>query len=270
MQIPIAKRRTFRQNLALLLHYREMLLLWTGRELRSRYRQSILGIGWALVQPFVQMVVLTVVFGIFVKIPSEGFPYPVFMYVGLLPWTLFASSVSSAIPSVSNNMTLVGKIYFPREILPLAAILTRIMDFLIASLLFVGLMIWYRIPVHSTLIYVPLLLLIQTFLALGISLLGAAGNVFVRDISFALPLGMQLWMYASPVIYPLSVVPNRWRNLYLLNPMTGIIDSYRRVVLFGQPPDFQYLGIATALTAVLCFLGYGYFKKLELAMSDVL
>lgn len=270
MQIPLSKRRSLQNHLLRLLQYREMLLLWTGRELRSRYRQSVLGIGWAVVQPLVQLAVLTVIFGFFVKIPSEGFPYPVFLYVALLPWTLFASSVSSAVPSVSNNMTLVGKIYFPREILPLSVILTRIVDFLIASIIFAGLLIWYRIPLHATLIYVPLLLVIQILLALGISLLGAAANVFLRDISFALPLGMQLWMYATPVIYPLSVVPERWRNLYLLNPMAGIIDSYRRVILFGQPPNFKYLGIATVLTILLCFFGYSYFKKLELAMSDVL
>ena len=270
MQIRLTKPRSFSTNLRLLLHYREMLLLWTGRELRSRYRQSILGIGWALVQPLAQMVVLTIVFGLFVKVPSQGLPYPLFVYAGLLPWMLFASSVSSAIPSVMNNMPLVGKIYFPREILPLSAILTRIVDFLIASLIFVGLMIWYQIPVHATLLYVPLLLALQISLALGISLLGAAISVFVRDISFMLPVAMQLWMYATPVIYPITAVPERWRTLYLCNPMVGIIDSYRRVVLFGQAPDLHYLGIATGFTALLCFFSYSYFKKLELSMSDIM
>jgi len=247
-----------------------MLFLWTSRELRSRYRQSVLGFGWALIQPVFQVVVISVIFGKFIQVPSDGIPYPIFAYTALLPWMLFASSVSSAIPSVTGNMYLVTKIYFPREILPLSAILTRVVDFAIASLVFVALMIWYDIPAHSSLIYVPLLLLVQTLLALGISLLGAAVSVFLRDISFALPLAMQLWMYASPVIYPLSIVPERWRNLYLLNPMAGIIDSYRRTMLFGKPPDLAYLGIAAALSVGLCLLAYGYFKKLEMSMSDVM
>jgi lipopolysaccharide transport system permease protein len=256
--------------LRLLVHYRELLFLWTGRELRSRYRQSVLGFGWALVQPLFQIVVISVVFGKILHVPAQGFPYPIFAYTALLPWMLFAGSVSSAIPSVTGNMSLVSKIYFPREILPLSSILARIVDFAIASLVFAALMIWYGLPLHLTLVYVPLLLSVQTLLAIGVSLLGAAVSVFLRDISFAVPLGMQLWMYASPVLYPLDIVPEKWRNLYLLNPMAGIIDSYRRIMLFGQSPDMKYLGISTALAVGLCLISYAYFKKLERAMSDVL
>ena len=167
-------------------------------------------------------------------------------------------------------MSLIGKIYFPREILPLSAILTRTVDFFFASFVFIGLMIWYRMPVHFSLIYVPLLLIIQTLLALGMALLGASVSVFIRDISFALPLVLQIWMYITPVIYPMSLVPDRWRKIYALNPMVGIVDSYRRVVLFGEAPDLKYLGLATLLTTILCFLAFRYFKKLEKIMSDVL
>lgn len=263
-------QRSLSQNLRLLIRYRELLASWTSREIRARYRQSVLGFGWALVQPVFQMVVISVIFGSFVRMPSEGIPYPIFVYTALLPWTLFAGSISSAVPSILYNMHLVTKIYFPREILPLSAILTRLVDFVIASLVFVALMVWYRIPVHVTLLFVPLLLAIQIALALGVSLLGAAISVFLRDISFAIPLGMQLWMYATPVIYPLSLVPERWRALYLLNPMAGIIESYRQIVLQGQLPNFAYLGVAACISLLLCTGAYAYFKQLEMAMSDVI
>lgn len=258
------------EQLRLLLAHRELLVSWTSREIRARYRQSVLGFGWALVSPVFQMIVISVIFGNFVRVPSEGIPYPIFAYVALLPWGLFASSISSAVPSVLGNMHLVTKIYFPREILPVSAILARLVDFAVASLVFVGLMFWYGIPVHITLLFLPLLLTIQIALALGVSLLGAAISVFLRDISFAIPLGMQLWMYATPVIYPLSMVPERWRPLYLLNPMAGIIDSYRRVVLQGQLPDFVYLGVAAGVSLLFCVIAYAYFKRLEMAMSDVI
>ncbi len=264
------QRRSFWQNLRLLAHYRELLLRWTSREIRARYRQSVLGFGWALVQPAFQMIVISIVFGSFVRVPSEGIPYPIFAYAALLPWTLFASSISGAVPSVIQNMQLVTKVYFPREILPLSAILARLVDFAIASLVFVGLILWYHIPIHATLLFVPLLLAIQMVLALGVSLLGAAISVFLRDISFAIPLGMQLWMYATPVIYPLSMVPERWRAFYLLNPMAGIIHSYRWVVLQGQLPDFGYLGVATFISLLLCAIAYAYFKQLEMAMADII
>ncbi len=247
-----------------------MLFLWTSRELRSRYRQSVLGFGWALIQPVFQVVVISVVFGNFIHVPSAGIPYPVFAFAGLLPWILFTGSVSSAIPSMLSNMSLITKIYFPREILPISAILARLLDFAIGSVVFAGLLIWYSIPLHATLFYVPLLLTIQTLLALGISLLGAGVSVYLRDISFALPLGMQLWMYASPVVYPSGLVPEKWRTIYMWNPMAGIIDSYRRVILAGKPPDMHYLGLAAALSIALCVFSYGYFKKLERTMSDVL
>lgn len=267
---PGQRERGLVESLRLLVSYRELLVGWASREVRSRYRQSVLGFGWALVQPLFSLVVISVVFGSFVHVPSDGVPYPIFSYTALLPWALFANSVSSAVPSILNNMHLVTKIYFPREILPLSAILARLVDFAIASIVFVGLMVWYRMPVHVTLVYVPLLLVIQIVLALGVGLMGAAISVFLRDISFAIPLGLQLWMYATPVIYPLSMVPDQWRAIYQINPMVGIIDSYRRVLLLGQPPDLGLLGFSTLVSVLLCILAYAYFKKLEIAMSDVI
>jgi len=263
-------KRPFSASFGLLVQFRELLWVWTGREIKGRYRQSALGFGWALVQPVFQMVVISIIFGGFLKVSSGDVPYPVFAYAAILPWSFFSGSINSAVPSILQNMQLVTKIYFPREILPLSAIFSRLVDFTVASLVFIGLLWWYKIPLHSTIMYVPFLLLLQIVLAAGIGLLGAAVSVFLRDISFAIPLAMQLWMYASPVIYPIDQVPERWRWLYMLNPMASIIDSYRQVILNGQPPDFGYLSIAIVIAVILFVAAYWYFKRLEMAMSDII
>jgi len=200
-------KRPFKESFRLLVHFRELLVTWTVREIRARYRQSALGFGWALIQPIFQMVVISIIFGGFLRVPSEGVPYPIFTYVAILPWTFFSGAINAAVPSILTNMQLVTKIYFPREILPLSAIMSRIVDFVIASFVFIALMWWYEIPVHVTLIFVPVLVIIQIILAMGVGLMGAAVSVFLRDISFAIPLAMQLWMYATPVIYPISPTP---------------------------------------------------------------
>lgn len=264
------KRKSFKENIILLYRYRELLVTWTLRDIRGRYRQSALGFGWALIQPFIQMVVISIIFGYFLQIPSGDIPYPIFSYVAILPWTLFSGSISSAVPSVIVNMELVNKIYFPREIIPLSAILSRMVDFAIASLVFVGLMLFYRIPLAPTILYVPLLLVIQITLAIGVGLLGSAISVFFRDISFAVPLGMQIWMYATPVIYSIASVPEEWRGLYLLNPMAGIIASYRQVILYGENPNISYLIISALVSVIICVFAYVYFKRLEMAMSDII
>jgi lipopolysaccharide transport system permease protein len=265
----LTRRRSLRENLKLFYEYRELLLAWTSREIRSRYRQSVLGFGWALLQPLVQIIVINIIFGNVLRVPTNGIPYPVFAYAAILPWNLFASSITASVPSIFANMDLVNKIYFPREFLPLSAILARFIDFAIASIIYVALMLYYQMPVYGTLLYLPLILAVQILLAVGIGLLGSAVSVFVRDISFAVPLGMQIWMYASPVVYPLDMVPEAWRPLYLLNPMAGIIHSYRMVMLEGRSPDLVYLGTSAAISVALCLLAYFYFKRLEMAMSDI-
>jgi lipopolysaccharide transport system permease protein len=273
MSVPvkvIKKQRSLGENIALLVEFRELLVNWTVREIKARYRQSALGFGWALVQPVFQMIIISIIFGNFLRVPSGDVPYPVFTYVAILPWTLFSGSINGAVPSILQNMQLITKIYFPREILPLSAALSRLVDFFIASVVFIGLAAWYDISIQSTLLYVPLLLVIQITLAVAVSLLGSAISVFVRDISFAIPLAMQVWMYLSPVIYPLSEVPEQWRSLYMLNPMAGIIDSYRRVVLDGTAPEVGVLASSTIISLGLFIISYWYFKRLEMAMSDII
>jgi lipopolysaccharide transport system permease protein len=249
---------------------RELLFTWTMRDFKVRYSQSILGAAWAVLQPLSLMVIFSVIFSVFVKVPTEGMPYPVFAYTALLPWTLFANSLNSAIPSLVSNMNLVSKIYFPRETLPLSAIIVSFIDFLIGISILVLLMVVYRVSVGPTVLLVPLILLIQMTLTFGISLAGAAMNVFYRDIRFVIPLTLQIWMYLSPVFYSVSVVPERLRPIYFLNPMATLINSYRRVVLLNQAPNWPYLGLAAVVACSLTLLAYRYFKRAEMKFADLI
>lgn len=253
-----------------LFEYRELLYNIALREIKIRYKQSIFGIAWAIMQPLSTMVIFTVIFSRFAKIPSDGIPYPIFSYSALLPWTFFASALSSAIPSLVSNINLVTKIYFPREIFPLASVMAAFIDFVIASVVFVGMMVFYKVELNGTMLFVIIILPIQILFTMSISLFASAINVYYRDVRYALPLIIQLWMYASPIVYPVSIVPERYRAIYMLNPMAGIIDSYRRVILKGLPPDFFYLGIAFLSAAILFFAAYSYFKYVEMNFADII
>jgi lipopolysaccharide transport system permease protein len=226
-----------RKHLVTLYHYRDLLWLWTAREIRVRYKQSMLGVAWAIVQPLTLTIVFTLVFSQLVRVDTGGVPYPIFAYAALVPWTFFATSLSFGIPSLVNNLNLVTKIYFPREVLPLASVCAALLDYAIASLIFGGMLVVYRIWPGAHLLWVVPLLLVQAILTIGITLLGSAVIVFFRDVRFVVPLLTQLWMYATPIIYPVDLVPERLRPYYFVNPMAGIIDGYRRVLVMGQPPN---------------------------------
>jgi lipopolysaccharide transport system permease protein len=253
-----------------LFNYRDLLWMWTLREVRVRYKQSVIGGLWAVLQPLSLMLIFTFVFSLIAKVPSEEVPYPVFSYVALVPWTFLTTSLSFAVPSLVGNMNLVTKIYFPREILPMASVGAAFLDAVIASLLFVVMMIVYRISVSVTLVWVPLILLIQILLILGIAFLLSALNVFYRDIRFVIPLATQIWLYASPVIYPVSLIPEQILPIYMLNPMVGIIESYRRVILLGVNPVWSHLGISAAISTTLFVIGYAYFKRSESMFADLI
>jgi lipopolysaccharide transport system permease protein len=258
------------QHLKTLYNNYELLWMWSMREVKIRYKQSLLGAAWAIFQPVVLTVMFTVVFSYFARVPTEGVPYPIFAYTALLPWTLFSTAISFAVPSLVNNMQLVSKIYFPREILPLAAILAAVLDFLIAFVVFSAMIVYYQMPVGTTLFWIPLLVLIQLALMIGVSLFASAINVFYRDIRFVIPLALQLWMYASPVIYPVNLVPEQFRILYLLNPMAGLINSYRQIVLKGEAPLPLDIVLAGAVSILLVVLGYLYFKRVEPRFADIM
>lgn len=252
-----------------ILQAHELLGAWTNRIIRGRYQQSLLGWLWALVQPIMAVAMYSVIFTQFVRVDTGNIPYPVFSYIAVVPWTLFSSSLQDMTISLVQNINLVTKVYFPREVLPVSAMLARMMDFVIAAIVFVVLLIIYHIQVsYIALLFFPVILLIQIFLILGIGMFAAAMNVFYRDVQSVLVLVTQLWFYASPIIYPVTLVPERYRFLYFLNPMAGILEAYRAIILSKSFPDTTLL-IAGIEAVVILILGYWVFKKVEFQFADI-
>ncbi len=250
--------------------YKELLFNITLRQIRVKYKQTVLGILWAVLKPLSLMAIFTIIFSKFAKIPSDDIPYPIFTYSALLPWTFFSTSLFFAIPSLENNKDLITKVYFPREIFPFSSVLAAFVDFSIAGIIFVVLMFLFKVSFSLNVLFLFPILLIQIIFTLGISLFFSAINVYYRDIGYALPLFTQLLMYACPIIYPISIVPIKIKFFYMLNPMAPIIDGYRKVLIQAQPPDFYYLGIASLVSFLIFYLGYRYFKKLENTFADII
>jgi lipopolysaccharide transport system permease protein len=257
-------------HLVELWNHRELLWLWTQRQVRVRYKQSVLGIAWAILQPAALALVFSVVFSYLARLPSDGIPYPLFAYSALVPWTFFSTSLSQGIPSVVGQMNLVTKTAFPREILPLGTIGASLLDFLCSFSVFILMLLFYRVPVSSQVLWLAALILIQVMLATGIVLIGATLNVFYRDIRFAIPLLTQIWMFATPIVYPASMVPERFRSIYALNPMVGVIESYRNIFIRGQGPEWSSLGMGIASTVGILVVGYSLFKKLDPQFADII
>ncbi|HIE56936.1 MAG TPA: ABC transporter permease [Anaerolineales bacterium] len=248
---------------------RDLLFSWVSRTIRGRYQQSVLGGLWAIIQPAASVAIFSVIFTKFVPVDTGGIPYPVFSYVAVVPWTLFSSSLTDMSNSLVQNMTLVTKIYFPREVLPIAAMMARLLDFGISAGLLVILMMIYRVPFYLPgLILLPLIVLIQIAMITGLGLIAAALNIFYRDVQPLLTLIVQLWFYASPIIYPVTMVPERWRPLYFLNPMAGIIEAYRAVLLHQQLPG-TYLYSAAGISLLALIFGYWLFKRVEYLFADI-
>ncbi len=257
-------------DLAKLGQYRDLLYTLSVHRIKVRYKQSVLGGFWAILQPVSLMLMFTFIFSFVARIPSEGVPYAIFVYTALLPWNYFSSSVANATGSLVSHAQFVTKVYFPREILPATYVIASLFDFVVASTVLAGLMMYYRVPLTIHALYVVPILLILTCFALAISLFLSATQVRFRDIGVAVPLLLQLWLFATPVIYPLSSVPLRLRSIYSLNPMVGVIESFRQVVLRGAPPDYWLLTMPAILSVVLLFLSYVYFKHLETTMADII
>ena len=249
--------------------YYDLLITWAYRTIRARYQQSILGGLWAIIVPVAQTVLLSVIFTYFIPIETGEIPYIVFSYTAMLPWNLFSSSITDMVDSIVGNMNLVSKIYFPREILPFSSLLARTVDFLIGFIVLVILIIFYRIPMTALWLYLPIILLIQISLSLGLGLAGAALNVFYRDIRHIFVLGLQIWFYASPIIYPVSAVPTNLQSIYFLNPMAGVIEAYRAVLLYQQLPNPNLI-LSACMALVILTLGYWFFKKVDKQFADVI
>ena len=249
---------------------RDLVWAWTVRTLRGRYQQSALGWLWAIVQPVATVAIFAIVFTRIVPVNTGGVPYILFSYSAVVPWTLLTTSVTDMAMSLVQNMNLVGKIYFPREALPIATLLARLADFAISFLLLIVLVIVYRIPVSVPgLLFLPLIFLIQLALILGLGIGSAALNVFYRDVDPFLKLIIQVWFYASPILYPVSLVPEQWRWMYYLNPMAGILAAYRDVLIYNQLPG-DYLLPAAGISLLIFFLGYWFFKRVEYQFADII
>ncbi len=248
--------------------YRELLWQLVSRELAQRYKQSVVGYCWVLLNPLVQMVVMSFVFVHIFGSQNLGVPYPLFLFCALLPWNLFAQSLTSGVESLVSNSGLLSKIYFPREILVLADMIARVIDFLFASIILVVMMIYYRQPVNFNLLWALPIFGIQFLFTYGLTLFASAANLFYRDIKHLIPLVTFTWMYLTPVMYNMEIFPDKYRWIFQVNPMSVFVNAYRQTILGGGLPNFVSLAIALALSLVVATLGYRFFKKLEGQFAD--
>jgi len=248
--------------------YRELLYFLTWRDVKVRYKQTALGAAWAIIQPLFTMIIFTIFFGKLANVPSDGIPYPLFAYAALMPWTFFSNAVTNSGNSLVGSANLITKVYFPRMIIPGAAVAAGLVDLVVAFTILVVLMIYYGVGATWNLLMLPALVVLTTLLAIGIGMWTSALNVKYRDIRYALPFAIQLLMFATPIIYPVSLLPARWRWALNLNPLTGIIEGYR-AAFFGRPFNWPMLAISAAITfALLCYSAY-YFKRMERTFADI-
>ncbi len=256
-------------NLKEIWKYRELFYFLTKRDIKVRYKQSVLGGLWAIIQPVFTMIIFTLFFGRLAKMPSDGIPYPIFVYAGLLPWTYFANALTASGNSLVSSANLITKVYFPRLIIPASASLAGLLDFFIAMVVLGGLMVYYQFLPGLGLLLVPLLVLLTFLCAVGVGLWLSALNVQFRDIRYVIPFMIQLWMFVSPVIYPVSMVEGKYQWLLALNPMGGVIKAYRASLLSHIPIDWSLLGISAAIIVLLFLSGLYYFRKIEKTFADV-
>jgi lipopolysaccharide transport system permease protein len=249
--------------------YRELFFFLVWRDIKVRYAQSVLGIGWALIQPIVPLVIFTIVFGSVAKISSDGAPYALFAYAGLLPWTYFANSVGDASGSLVKEVNMLSKIYFPRLFLPLTSVLGRLIDLFVACGFLLVLMAWYGVAPPASSLLLPFFVLLTMLAASGLGLWLGALAVQYRDVRHAVPFVLQFLMYAAPVVYPTSLIPERYRYLYALNPMVGIIEGSRACLLGLTPIPWDLVGIATVSAVALAWAGTLYFIRQEPIFADV-
>jgi homopolymeric O-antigen transport system permease protein len=249
--------------------YRELLFFLTWRDVKVRYKQTALGAAWAILQPLFMMVIFTIFFGKLAGVDSAGIPYPLFALAGLVPWTFFSNSITASGNSLVGSANLITKVYFPRLIVPAAAMLAGLVDFLLAFLMLCLLMIYYRVTVTAQLLFLPVLILLTALFALGIGTWMSALNVKYRDVRFALPFVIQLWLFVSSVILPSSSIPQKWRWVLLFNPMSGIIEGYR-AALFGLPFDWPALGMASVITVLVLLYAIYSFGRVERSFADII
>ena len=249
--------------------YHELLYFLTWRDVKVRYKQTLMGVLWAVLQTLSMMLIFSLFFGRLAGVPSDGVPYPIFAFTGLLPWMFFAAAVNTSGNSIVGNANLITKVYFPRLIVPMAAVGAALVDFAITFVVLAVLMLYYGITLTWAILMLPVLICLLASLALGVGVLMSALNVKYRDIRFALPFMMQIWFFASPVIYPTNLIPEKWRWVLALNPVTGIIDGFRAALLGGKAFNWQALALSSVITLVVLVYAILTFKRMEKTFADI-
>jgi lipopolysaccharide transport system permease protein len=249
--------------------YRELVFFLVWRDIKVRYKQTVLGASWAIIQPFFSMVVFTIFFGRLANMPSDGVPYPIFSFAALVSWTFFANGVTNASAVLVGGTNLVTKVYFPRLAMPIASVLSGLLDLLIATLVLIGMMFYYQISPSVELVWIPAFVLLAIIACLGIGMWLAALNVRYRDIRYVVPFLMQLWLFVTPVVYPSSLVDEPWRTVYGLNPMASVVDGFRWALLGTSPPPLAMLVVSTCVAVFALVAGALYFRRMESSFADL-
>jgi lipopolysaccharide transport system permease protein len=267
--VNIVKQRKVGDVLSLkeLYHYKELLYFLVWRDTKVRYKQTAVGVAWVVLQPIISMLIYTVLFSIFIKVPSEGVPYPLFVFIGLVPWTFFANSVLETNNSLVRNSQLITKVYFPRIIIPLSQIIVLFIDLIFALFILGFLIVFYDISITWSILFLPILILLTIAVALGISLLFSSLNVRYRDFQFIVPFIVQIWMFCSPVIYPFKIIPVKYQSIVALNPLVGIIEGYRAILL-QKPMNWDLLFFSSVIITILLVIGLYLFASIERKVAD--
>ncbi len=263
-------RGVFHVDLKSLWQYRELLLFLVWRDVKVRYKQAAIGAGWAVFQPLISMLLFTVIFGYLAKLPSDGIPYPLFAYTGLLPWNFIAQATSRSGTSLVGESHLISKVYFPRLIIPIAAAATPAVDLIFSLGVVIPLILWYGVTPGWQLIFFPVFAAIAFLAALAVSLWFSALHVRFRDVGHIIPFFVQFWMFASPIVYPVSMIPEQWRGLYSLNPVVGVVEGFRWTLLDLPPPALSTMLPSLSIVLVLFVSGVLYFKRMERTFADVI
>jgi lipopolysaccharide transport system permease protein len=249
--------------------YRELLYFLIWRDIKVRYKQTVLGIGWAVIQPVLTMVVFSLFFGRLAKMPSDGIPYPIFSYAALVPWTFFVGGLSQAPNKLVGSASLITKVYFPRLAIPIAAVLSGVVDFVLAFFVLLGMMLYYNIMPTLNVLWIPLLLLLALVTALGMGLWLSTLNVQFRDVQYIVPFLTQLWLFATPIAYPSSLLSEPWRTLYGLNPMVGVVEGFRWALLRTETAPGPIIAVSALISLVLLVSGAFYFRRAEKTFADI-
>lgn len=271
-QTPLVVRKN-ETNLALKLkelwEYHELIYFLVWRDIKVRYKQTALGVTWAVLQPFLTMVVFTIFFGNLAKVPSDGVPYPIFSFAALLPWQLFANALSNSSNSLVSNSALITKVYFPRIIMPLSSIISGLVDFLVAFLVLIGMMVYYGITPTSAVYTLPFFLLLALLTSFAVSLWLSALNVKYRDVKYTIPFLTQFWLFVTPIAYPSSLVPEKWKLVYGLNPMAGVVEGFRWALIGTSGLNWYVMSASVTIVVVLLIGGFIYFRYMEKTFADI-